>query len=54
MRAVRGNHFHDPNGPGRVSGPGGSDARMGTVTGENPAAAPVGAEYAPRSWRSAG
>src|SRR5882724_8183330 len=43
MRAVRGNHFHDPNGPGRISGPGRSDARMGTVTGENPAAAPGGA-----------
>src|SRR5437762_2532043 len=39
MRAARGSRFHDPNGPGRVGGPGRSDARMGTVTGENPAAA---------------
>src|SRR2546430_12523569 len=43
MPAVRGSRFHDPNGPGRASGPGRSDARMGTVTGENPAAAPGGA-----------
>src|SRR2546427_6709108 len=43
MPAVPGSRFHDPNGPGRASGPGRSDARMGTVTGENPAAAPGGA-----------
>src|SRR6266566_9764962 len=43
MPAVRGSRFHDPNGSGRASGPGRSDARMGTVTGENPAAAPGGA-----------